>query len=95
MENFQNTNTSNEANSENNALKNLRLKNSNKVIIGHTNTNSRRNKFELLTEMVQDKVDLVMVSETKINSSFPKVQLYMKSYSRKIFPFEINKLFVH
>ena len=35
-----NTNTSNEVNSENNVLKNLRLKNSNKVIIGHINFNS-------------------------------------------------------
>ena len=33
-ENILNTNTSNEANNENNVLKNLRLKNSNKVIIG-------------------------------------------------------------
>ena len=58
-----NTNTSNEANIENNVLKNLRLKNSDKVIIGHININSLRNKFELLTEIVRDKVDLLMISE--------------------------------
>ena len=34
-----NTNTSNEANSENNVLKTLRLKNSNKVITSHININ--------------------------------------------------------
>ena len=62
-------------------LKNLRLKNSNNVIIDHNNTNSLRNKFELLTEMVWDKVDLLNISETKLNSSFPKAQFYMKSYS--------------
>ena len=77
-----NTNTSNEANNENNVLKNLRLKNSNKVIIGHININSLRNKFELLTEMVRDKVDLLMISETKLDSSFPNAQFYMKSYSK-------------
>ena len=76
-----NTNTSNEANNEDNVLKNLRLKNSNKVIIGHININSLRNKFELLTEMVQDKVDLLMISETKFDCSFPNAQFYMKSYS--------------
>ena len=78
------TNTSNEANNENNVLKNLRLKNSNKVIIGHININSLRNKFELLTEMVRDKVDLLMIFETKLDSSFPNAQFYMKSYSYRL-----------
>ena len=67
---------------ENNVLKNLRLKNSNKVIIGHININSLGNKFELLIEMVQDKVDPLVISETKLHSSFPNAQLYMKSYSK-------------
>ena len=58
-------------NNENKVLKNLRSKTSNKVIIGHININSLRNKFELLTEMVRDKVDLLMISETKLDSSFP------------------------
>ena len=65
-----NTNTSNEANNENNVLKNLRL------------TNSLRNKFELLTEMVWEKVDLLMISETKLDFSFPNAQFYMKSHSQ-------------
>ena len=76
------TNTSDESNNENNLLKNLRLKNSNKVITDHFNINSLRNKFELLTEMVRDKVDLLMISETKLDSSFPNAQFYMKSYSK-------------
>ena len=63
-----NLNTSNEANNENNVLKNLRLKNSNKVITGHININSLKHKFELLTEMVPDKVDLLMIYETKLDS---------------------------
>ena len=73
-----NKNTSDEANNENNVLKNLRLKNSNKVTIGHININSLRNKFELPTEMVRDKVDLLMISETKLDSSFQKAQFYMR-----------------
>ena len=77
-----NTNTLNEANNENNVLKNVRLKNSNKVIIDHININSLRNKFEFLTEMVQDKVDLLMISQTKLDSSFPNAEFYMKSYSK-------------
>ena len=73
-------------NNENNLLKNLRLKNPNKVIIGHININSLRNKFQLLTEMVRDKVDLLMISETKLDSSFPNNQFYMKSYSKPYRP---------
>ena len=43
---------SNEANYEDNALNNLRLQNSDTILIGHININSLKNKFELLTEMV-------------------------------------------
>ena len=77
-----NANTSNAANSENNVLKNLRLKNSNKVIIGHISNNSLRNKFELLIEIAPDKVDLLITSETKLAYLFPNAQFYMKSYSK-------------
>ena len=51
-----NTYRSNEANNENKILKNLRLKNLEKVIIGHININFLRNKFELLTEMVRELI---------------------------------------
>ena len=45
-----------------------------------TNINSLRNKFELLTEMVPDEVDLLMISETKLDSSLPEAQCYLKPY---------------
>ena len=77
-----NTNTSNAVNNENSALKNLRLKNSEKVAIGHININSPKDKFEFLTEIARDEVDLLMITETKLSSSFPKAQFYMKSYSK-------------
>ena len=83
-----NTNASNEANNENNVLKNVRLKNSNKVTIGHININSLRNKFELFTEMVRDKVELLMISETKLDSSFADAQFYMKSYTK---PYRLDR----
>ena len=70
------------------ASKNLRLKNSNKVIIGHINVNSLQNKFEFLAEMVQDKADLLMISETKLDSSFPNAQFYMKFYSK---PYRLDR----
>ena len=75
-------------NNENSLLENLRLKSANKIIIGHININSLRNKFEHLPEMVRYKVNLLMISETKLDSSFPNAQLYMKSYSK---PYRLDR----
>ena len=69
-------------------MKTLKLKNSNKVITGHVNINSLRNKFELLTEIVGEKVDLLMISETKLDSSFPNAHFYMKCYSK---PYRLDR----
>ena len=69
-------------------MKNLKLKNSDKVIIGHININSPKDKFEFLTEMVRDKVDLLMISETKLNFSFPSAQFCMKSNSK---PYRLDR----
>ena len=38
--------------------------------------------------MVQDKVDLLMISETKLDSSFPNTQFYVKSYSK---PYRLDR----
>ena len=48
-------------------LKKLRVKNLNKVIISQININSIRNKIELLSEAVLGNIDILMVSETKID----------------------------
>ena len=69
-------------------MKNLRLKKLNKVIICHININSLRNKFELVTEMVRNKVDLLIISEIKLDFSFPSAQFYMKTYSR---PYRLDR----
>ena len=66
-----NINISNEANNEKkNVLKNLRSNNSNKIAFGQININFLRKNFELLTEMVRDKVELLMISETKLKFPF-------------------------
>ena len=45
----------------------------NKVIFAHLNINSIRNKFEELISQVKGTVDVLMISETKIDDSFPIV----------------------
>lgn len=51
-ENILNAKTSKKANSKNNVLKMLRLKNSRKIVIDKIKINSLRNEFKLLTEIV-------------------------------------------
>ena len=50
-----------------NVLKNLRSSNSNKIGFGQININFLRKNFELLTEMVRDNVELLKISETKLD----------------------------
>ena len=52
-------------------LKKIQLFNVNMVVIRHTNINSIRNKFDMLSSMVKDNIDILMVSETNLDSSFP------------------------
>ena len=67
---------------ETNALKLPGVKNPERVRIGQVNINSPRNKNELLREVFRDKVDVLMISKTKLDFSFPKAKFYMQSYSK-------------
>ena len=46
-------------------LKNLCVKYSNKIIMGHLDVKSIKNKFELLSSLIGDNIDILMMSETK------------------------------
>ena len=46
------------------SLEKLRLENTNRLIFGDLNINSIKNKFELLTNIIQGKLDILLVSET-------------------------------
>ena len=55
-------------------LKNLKIQNTNKIIIGHLNINSLRNKFECLKFIIDKSVEIFLISETKLNHTFPDSQ---------------------
>ena len=61
-------------------LRTSRVKCPNNVIIGHLNINSIRNKFELLSFLIDGKVDVFLISETKIDGTFPTSQFLMSGY---------------
>ena len=62
-------------------LQGLRLKNVDKIIIGHININSIRNKIHILADMITNRVDILLISETKLDSTFPKSQFFLHGYS--------------
>ena len=64
-----------------NTLHEIRIKNANRFIIGHLNVNSLRNKLQILEELIKDKIDIFLISETKLDSSFPSGQFVIKGYS--------------
>ena len=62
-------------------LKNLCATYPNNIIIGHLNINSIRNKFETLSLSVAQYVDILMLSETKLISTFPSTQFLINGFS--------------
>ena len=61
-------------------LRKLKLDNPNKIVIGHLNINSIRNKFLFLKEIVDSNIDIFLVSETKLNDTFPDGQFTMDGF---------------
>ena len=59
----------------------LRSQNPFRVIIGHININSIRNKFEPLVSFINNNLDILMISETKIDDTFPDSQFLIKGFS--------------
>ena len=52
-------------------LKKIKSRHPKNLLFGHVNTNSIRNKFESVQEIIQNTFDTFLFSETKIDSSFP------------------------
>ena len=71
-------------------LKALRLRNVNKLIIAHLNKNSLRNKFYFLISLIKGNIDVLMISETKLDESFPtnrfinKVSVFLSVFTEMI-----------
>ena len=62
-------------------LRILRVKNVNRLIIGNLNINSISNKFDQLKLFARGKVDILIVTETKLDSTFPTSQFVIDGYS--------------
>ena len=69
-------------------LRNIRTNNINRLVIGQLNINSIRNKFEALKSIVSGNLDILVVTESKLDISFPVGQFYIEGYSP---PFRLDR----
>ena len=77
--NIENTNNSSNLSD---SLKNLKIKNSNRFVFGNLNINTINNKFEQLKHIIKNNVDVLVLTETKLDSSFPFGQLSIDGLAR-------------
>ena len=68
-------------------IKNLRLRNVNEVVVSNININSLRNKFEHLEELVMKHIDVLVITETKLDDSFSTSHFLMKDFAE---PFRLD-----
>ena len=52
-------------------------------MIAHLNINSLRSKFEQLASLMKGNIDILVMSETKIDDSFPTQQFIIEGYARR------------
>ena len=51
-------------------LKKVKLNNVNRLVIGHININSLRNKYEYLKTQIKGNIDILVITESKLDDSF-------------------------
>ena len=62
-------------------LRLLHKKNLNKIIAAHLNINSLANELEFLIQKIEGDIDILMISEAKLDESFPVGQFLIKGFS--------------
>ena len=62
------------------STKNIKAKHPKKLFFGHLNVNSICNKFVSILELIKRTSDIFFIGETKIDDSFPNVQLKIDGY---------------
>ena len=59
----------------------MRSKHPENVFLGHLNINSLQNKFGSVNEMIKDTFDFLLLSESKLDPSFPDSQFSISDYN--------------
>ena len=64
------------------------MRKNNLNVSAHINTNFIRNKFDMLASQVKGNGDMIMISETKLDDTFPVDQFVLEGFSK---PFRIDR----
>ena len=63
------------------SLKSVRRKNLRRIIFAYLNINSLRNKVDALLDQMKGSVHILLISETKLNESFPVGQFKITNFT--------------
>ena len=63
------------------SLKSVRRKNLRRIIFAYLNINSLRNKVDALLDQMKGSVHILVISETKLNESFPVGQFKITNFT--------------
>ena len=69
-------------------LDEIRTKSANRLIIGNFNINSLSTKFDLLKVLIQEKTDILIITETKLDSNCSLEQFVISGYSK---PYRLDR----
>ena len=61
-------------------LKEMKIRSPDKLILGHVNINSIRNKFDSLIYMLDKNTDTFLISDTKLDDSFLSAQFKIEGF---------------
>ena len=64
----------------NSSLQTISKDDLNKLIFVHLNINSIRNKFDSLADIIKDNIDILMISETKVDDFFLVGQFFLDGF---------------
>ena len=67
------------------STKSIKAKDAKILFFGHLNVNSIRNKFASIQELIKRTFDIFLISETKIDGSFPNAQFKIEGYRKRSF----------
>ena len=61
-------------------LKDLKIKNHNRIIVANLNINSIRNKFDALKTIIPGNIDIFVITETKLDASFETTEFMVNGF---------------
>ena len=69
-------------------LREIRVENVGRIVIGTLSINSIASKFEKLKVIISNSLDILVIQETKLDSSFPDSQFLMDGYRK---PYRLDR----